>query len=262
MELKLWLCPTVNPRRASSALPTFFYLGKSGNIFVIFFLTSWKCTCTDRNHFSPSDVLLLWNASVICGTVDIGQGVANLGAWEVQGCAGFCCYSAVHWSIKAVDCTVNSPHLDLGSELVADLKTKASTPCGSPGPGLFTPDIGQGLATLVLESHRLVFVFTLESAIHTQVTRWHELTQLNQLLQLMDSVSIEYQLAKLVALHDQGCKPLIMEAMPMPCLTLRAAVSGCLPVLETSEMAPNGYIFIFLSKTGICFIAPTINRPA
>ena len=39
---------------------------------------------------------------------------------------------------------VNSPHLVLGSELVADfrVKTKASTPCGSPGPGLATPGLG------------------------------------------------------------------------------------------------------------------------
>ena len=42
--------------------------------------------------------------------------------------------------MKAVDYTVNSPYLVLGSELIADfrVKTKASTPCSSPGPGLRT----------------------------------------------------------------------------------------------------------------------------
>ena len=65
-------------------------------------------------------------------------------SWRATGCAGFPCYSALNWSIKTVDYTVNSP---LGSELVADfrVKTKASTPCGSPGPGLATPALGYRL---------------------------------------------------------------------------------------------------------------------
>ena len=60
------------------------------------------------------------------------------------GCAGFRCYSIVNLSIKADDYAVNSPHLVLGSELVADLKakTKSSTPCSSPGTGLPTPALG------------------------------------------------------------------------------------------------------------------------
>ena len=64
-------------------------------------------------------------------------------SWRAAGCAGFCCYSAINWSMKAVDYTVNSPHLALGSEFFADfrVKTKASTHCGSPGPGLATPDL-------------------------------------------------------------------------------------------------------------------------
>ena len=63
--------------------------------------------------------------------------VLNPGPGEQQGMLTRC-YSAVHWSMKAVDYTVNSPHLVL--ELVANfrVKTKASTPCGSPGPGLRT----------------------------------------------------------------------------------------------------------------------------
>ena len=46
----------------------------------------------------------------------------------------------VNSSKQAVYYTASSPHLVLGSELVVDfrVKTKASTPCGSPGPGLRT----------------------------------------------------------------------------------------------------------------------------
>ena len=73
-----------------------------------------------------------------CSLNSLRTGVANPGA---TGCAGFRCYSAVHWSIKQVDCTVNSPHLVLGCELVVifRVKTNASTPC-SPGRGLDSPD--------------------------------------------------------------------------------------------------------------------------
>ena len=64
-------------------------------------------------------------------------------SWRAAGCAGFRCYSVVNLSIKADDYAVNSPHLVLGSELVADLKakTKSSTRCGSLGTGLLTPGI-------------------------------------------------------------------------------------------------------------------------
>ena len=64
-------------------------------------------------------------------------------SWRAAGCAGFRCYSVVNLSIKADDYAVNSPHLVLGSELIADLKakTKSSTPCGSLGTGLPTPGL-------------------------------------------------------------------------------------------------------------------------
>ena len=47
-------------------------------------------------------------------------------------------FNGVNWSIKAVHFSVNSLHLVLESELVSDfrVKTKASTPCGSPGSAL------------------------------------------------------------------------------------------------------------------------------
>ena len=45
--------------------------------------------------------------------------------------------------MKAVDYTVNSPHLVLGSELAADfrVKPKSSTPYSSPGPRLPAPGL-------------------------------------------------------------------------------------------------------------------------
>ena len=59
-------------------------------------------------------------------------------SWKAAGCAGFRCYSPVNWSMKAVNYKVNSSHLVLGSEFVADFRVKTKH-CGSSGPGLATP---------------------------------------------------------------------------------------------------------------------------
>ena len=59
-------------------------------------------------------------------------------SWTAVVCAGIRCYSAVNCSNKAVDYTANSPHLVLGTDF--RVKTKAFTPCGSPGPGLAWQD--------------------------------------------------------------------------------------------------------------------------
>ena len=76
-------------------------------------------------------------------------------SWRAAGCAGSRCYSAVNRSIKAVDHTVNSPHFVLGSELVAEfrVKTKASTPCGSLGPGLRSAALHQAVRLYIVNKH-------------------------------------------------------------------------------------------------------------
>ena len=70
-----------------------------------------------------------------------GEDVVPVSHSPGPGCAGFPCYSAVDCVTNRFSQSVNSPRLVLGSESVAvfTVKTKTSTPCGSPGPGLPTP---------------------------------------------------------------------------------------------------------------------------
>ena len=67
-------------------------------------------------------------------------GVANPGPGEPQGVLAFVLTQHLIYKLKRLitqDQEINSPHLVLGSELVADFRVI----WGSPGPGLATPDV-------------------------------------------------------------------------------------------------------------------------
>ena len=59
-------------------------------------------------------------------------------SWRAAGCASFCCCLARNCVINCFNWSINSTHLVSCIWIGADnkAKTKTSTPCGSPGPGV------------------------------------------------------------------------------------------------------------------------------